>query len=106
MADREPIYLPRVDDAVIPAEKLRDYALNPDHVRGGHKARVMRSALGLTRDDWTYLRDQIREGARTTRVTRVVEHRNGTFAYGIVIDVLGRNGKTAAVTTGWFQGPG
>jgi len=39
-------YLPRATEAVIPADKLVDYALNTEHPRGRHKARVFRSALG------------------------------------------------------------
>lgn len=40
-------------------EKLRDYLLSPDHEHGRHKARVFQSALGIDRDDWAYLREQI-----------------------------------------------
>ena len=54
--------LPQADRAHIDARKLRDYALNPDHPKGRHKARVFQSALGVGRDDWEYLRDQILEG--------------------------------------------
>ncbi len=63
----------------------------------------MRAVLGLTEDDWEYLRDQIREGARTTPITQIVERRSGGLAYRIVIEVLGLNGQRAPVVTGWVQ---
>ncbi len=45
-------YLPRAAGAVIPTHKLVEYALNPEHPRGQHKARVFQSALGIARSDW------------------------------------------------------
>ena len=39
--------------------KLRDYALDPIHSKGKHKARVFASALGLTRNDAEWLRDEL-----------------------------------------------
>jgi len=43
--------LPNAERAVADIEKLRDYALNPEHDEGQHKARVFLSALGFTQDD-------------------------------------------------------
>jgi hypothetical protein len=63
--------LPDPDRAVIDAEKLRDYVLSPDHEHGRHKARVFRSALGIDRDSWEYLREQI--------ASRVVDARSARF---------------------------
>ena len=45
--NRDPANPPRARDAVIPTDKLIAYALNSDHPRGRHKARVFRSALGI-----------------------------------------------------------
>jgi hypothetical protein len=55
----EHVFLPRADAAEISDEKLRDYVLNPEHPLGRHKARVFAATLGIGRDDWAYLRDQI-----------------------------------------------
>ena len=44
--------------------KLRDYALDPIHTKGKHKARVFASALGLTRNDAEWLRDELLRAAR------------------------------------------
>ena len=43
--------------------KLRDYSLNLTHDVGKHKARVFRSALGLTIDDAEWLRERILQAA-------------------------------------------
>ncbi len=45
-----PMKLPNGDRAVIPIEKLLGYCLNPNHPKGKHKARVFKSALGITAD--------------------------------------------------------
>jgi len=57
--------LPQADFAVVEISKLTDYCLNPDHLRGRHKARVFAGALGLTRDHAEQLRDALLEAART-----------------------------------------
>lgn len=51
--------LPNADRAIVDITKLRDYSLNPAHAEGKHKARVFRSALGLTVDDADRLRQMI-----------------------------------------------
>ncbi len=63
--------------AVIPAEKLVRYALDPAHPRGCHKARVFSAALDIGREDWRYLREQLYGGVldapvRGMRITRSV----------------------------------
>lgn len=57
--------LPNVERAVVDIVKLRDYALNPDHDEGKHKARVFRAALGFTGADAERLRLMVLEAART-----------------------------------------
>jgi hypothetical protein len=39
--------LPGAERATIPTDKLVRYALDPEHPRGRHKARVFASALGI-----------------------------------------------------------
>jgi hypothetical protein len=41
------VKLPNGDRAVVDIRKLTEYALNPEHAHGGHKARVFGSALAL-----------------------------------------------------------
>jgi hypothetical protein len=57
--------LPNPDQAVIPLEKFTEYALNPEHPIGLHKARVFKAALGLTLDDAAFLQEKVRDAART-----------------------------------------
>ncbi|MCW5922561.1 MAG: hypothetical protein KIS77_09460 [Saprospiraceae bacterium] len=50
--------LPNAEFAFVPMEKLRDYALNPEHPAGKHKAAVFKSVLGMTVADADYLKDK------------------------------------------------
>ncbi len=98
------VLLPRAGEAVVPVDKLVAYALNPEHFRGQHKARVFRSALGIDRSDWRYLRDQLVEGVvgvpvRGTRMTPF------GVLYEIVLSVVGLNGATHPVLTIWLVEP-
>lgn len=93
--------LPRAVDAVIPDDKLRDYALNPEHPTGRRKARVFASALGISRDDWRYLRDEIAGKLPTASVAAVRESPYG-FLYELPMLLEGLNGATEEVITAWF----
>ena len=57
--------LPNGEHAVVDIQKLRDYCLNPHHLRGRHKARVFESALGMTDASAEILREALLEAART-----------------------------------------
>jgi hypothetical protein len=50
-----PDRVPGAEDAVITDDKLLDYALNPIHDTGKHKARVF-AAVGYTRDEYEELK--------------------------------------------------
>lgn len=93
--------LPDAQRAIPGPEKLRDYVLSPDHDHGKHKARVFRSALGIDRDGWEYLREQI-----ATRVVaaEVTEIRTGRYGVRYLVPMLidGINGRTHEVMTGWI----
>lgn len=93
--------LPRAHEAVIPTEKLVGYALNPEHPRGRHKARVFAPALGIRRTDWRYLHEQLIVGVvdapvRGTRITPF------GVLYDVVVLVDGLNGATSPVATIWL----
>jgi hypothetical protein len=94
-------HLPRAREAIIPTDKLVGYALNLEHPRGRHKARVFASALGIRRTDWRYLREQLLDGVveapvRGTRITPF------GVLYDIVVLVDGLNGATSPVVTIWL----
>jgi hypothetical protein len=59
--------LPNGKYAIVDIRKLRDYCLNPDNPRGGHKARVFASAIGITAEDAEMLREKLREVARVEK---------------------------------------
>lgn len=61
--------LPNGVRAVVDIAKLRDYCLNPEHLRGRHKARVFAAALGLTADNAEDLRDALLGAAATQDAT-------------------------------------
>ena len=56
--------LPNAERAVVDMDKIANYALNPNHRVGRHKARVFASALGLTRSDADFLRNVLLEQAQ------------------------------------------
>jgi hypothetical protein len=54
----------RFDSIVVDLAKLRDYFPSETHPRGRHKARVLRSRLGLTENDADVLRLVLFNAAR------------------------------------------
>jgi hypothetical protein len=52
--------LSNIERVVIPAEKLRNYALNEMHRDNGGKARLF-AALGYTQANWERMAQDIRE---------------------------------------------
>jgi len=92
--------LPNADQAVVDLAKLRDYSLNSEHESGGHKARVFRSALGLTINDAEWLRVQL---LRIAREQEAIEGEPSPFGRKFVIDTsLTHNERTAIVRTAWI----
>ena len=61
--------LPHAENADVDIRKLTNYCLNPDHPVGKHKARVFESALGLTAEDATILRDALLQAVSETEAT-------------------------------------
>ena len=96
--------LPGGEQAFIDLAKLRNYALDPVHEEGKHKARGFASALGLSRIDTEWLRDQLLLAARNLDCTpgRKIEHGQ---RYTIDFDVTFR-GRTARLRSAWNVRPG
>lgn len=80
--------LPDADRAVIDPKKLRDYVLSPEHEHGRHKPRVFASALGIDRDNWEYLQEQITARLATAEVSEV-----RTGRYGVRYSVPDADGR-------------
>jgi hypothetical protein len=81
-------------------KKLEGYLLNPDHTRGGPKAKWFEQALGFTRDNMPDLAKQIVFDENKAVFRGVTEF--GT-EYNQIISITGANGKTIDVTFGWIR---
>jgi hypothetical protein len=81
-------------------KKLDEYLLDPDHVRGGPKAKWFEQALGFTRHNASDLAQQIVFDESKAVFTGVTEF--GT-KYNQVISIAGANGKIIDVTFGWMR---
>jgi hypothetical protein len=57
--------MPFADAAIVDRRKLTDCLLDEAHPRGRHKAKLFRSALGLTANDADWLRDVLLDAAKT-----------------------------------------
>lgn len=92
--------LPNAERAIVDIRKLREYALNPNHSRGRHKARVFSSALGLTQYNVAELRDELLRAARAydAEPQDVDEHGQ---RYVIEFEMM-RGSKSATIHSGWI----
>ena len=92
--------LPNTEKAVVNIAKLLDYSLNPEHEAGKHKARVFKSALGVTMDDAEWLRERILAAVQTDEA---VARPASSFGVHFVVDILIERGKPKAlVRTAWI----
>lgn len=95
--------LPNGDRAVVDIEKLRDYCLNHLHVKGKHKARVFKAALGMTADDAERLRDILLDAARTLEAKRTGPSDYGD-RYVIEFRMLGVRGEVILLSSWIVRG--
>ena len=92
--------LPNVERAVVNVGKLRDYSLNPHHEAGQHKARVFKSALGITIEDAEWLRETILQAVQVSEATA---RPSSPFGENYAVDILiEREGRRALVRSGWI----
>ena len=92
--------LPNGDRAIVELEKLVDYCLNPDHPRGKHKARVFRSACGLSAEHADSVRQQLLEVAARNEATQTLRTAHGR-RYVVECMLAGPAGR-ARVLTAWI----
>jgi hypothetical protein len=95
--------LPNPERAWVDLAKLRDYALDPVHYKGRHKARVFASALGLTRNDAIWLRDQLLLAAKENDCSLGLQTAHGQ-RYLVEFE-LARGGKAARLRSVWNVRP-
>jgi len=92
--------LPNARAAVVPIEKLRDYAINPQSEEGAPKARVFAAALGLRKHDAEWLQKAVLEN-----VARFPCHPGPITEHGkkYVVDISVSHGNfVASVRTAWI----
>jgi len=96
--------MPNAERAFIPEGKLETYVLDPAHKKGGPKARVMNSALGLTKRDADLLARQLLAQLPGTpamrHATRPITEHGETFS--VVMPVTGTNGQVLPVRSNWI----
>ena len=93
--------LPNHANAQIDINKIVNYALNPNHPEGGNKARVFESALGFNQSNANQLIASIREQLPNSRA---IPGRLDQHGQRFTVDMLivGPNGRTVIVRTGWI----
>jgi hypothetical protein len=92
------------DKAIINPSKLTEYALNPVHPVGKHKARVFESALGFNKNNAGDLMKQIQQGFKNnTPIAGKIDQYGERFT--VDIPVTGPKGS-GVVTSGWIYKPG
>ncbi len=94
-----PMKLPNRENAVIEPSKLTEYLLNPEHRRGGHKARLL-SKYGYSRDNWQQLEADIRRFHLNADVSRVRDTPYGR-RYEIKAPLMAPSGRALLVATAW-----
>lgn len=79
--------------------------LDPGHTEGKSKAHFFELQLGIARGDWPYLHGQLVDGLRTVSYEDVHLDDYGV-RFTAYLPVIGRNGQTATIKTGWIVRPG
>jgi hypothetical protein len=92
--------LPNGVQAIVDIRKLRDYCLNPENPRGSRKARVFRSALGMTKVDAPALRQKLLQVAASEQA-KVGEIDNYGRRYTIDFE-LRKGTRKVVVRSGWI----
>ncbi|HDG1668084.1 TPA: hypothetical protein PFE31_002340, partial [Kluyvera ascorbata] len=89
------------EHAVVDYRKLSTYSLNPTHPTGGHKARVFQSALGYSQTNADVLGLRVQEGVLSAPA-KMLDPINFGQKMAVDIPILGVNGETEIVRTGWI----
>lgn len=90
----------KLTNAFIDVAKLRDYALNPNHPEGRHKARVFNASLGIDQSHAEWLAQAILEKLPEADATPGLSDEYGMrYDTELTID---RGQRSAAVRTAWI----
>jgi hypothetical protein len=93
--------IPGSERAVVEIRKLRDYVLNPFHLRGRHKARVFEASLGYTGEHSVALQQEILEAVHARDDARLVTTDDFGERYVLEFEVEGPKGKVE-IRTIWI----
>ncbi len=94
-------FLPNLEDAVIPAAKLRDYALNMDHADGRHKATVFKEVLGIEGRHADVLAELLRLTLPSAPAEQGEAGQYGDY-WTTYHRIIGLSVQPAIVTVGWI----
>ena len=94
------MFLPNGERAIVDIRKLRDYCRNLDNPRGSRKARVFRSAVGMTKSDAPALRQKLLQVAASEQANVGEKDRYGQ-RYTIDFE-LQRGIRKVVVRSGWI----
>ncbi|MBS1888410.1 MAG: hypothetical protein JSU06_14610 [Actinobacteria bacterium] len=97
--------LPGHEEAEISIAKLTDYALDPEHETGRHKARVFKSSLGFTRDHADELREKILGALQHAEAVSRPASKWGE-RWQVDVRIEGPNGNSRFITTSWMTNEG
>lgn len=92
------------EHAVVDYRKLSTYSLDVTHPKGGHKARVFQSALGYNPTNSDVLASRVQEGILTAPAKVLDANQYGQIM-AVDMPILGANGETVIVRSGWIYEP-
>lgn len=92
------------EHAVVDYRKLSTYSLDATHPIGGHKARVFQSALGYSPTNIDVLAGRVQKGILTAPAKVLDANQHGQ-RMAVDMPLLGANGKTVIVRSGWIYEP-
>jgi len=96
--------LPHYEKAVIPIEKLRDYALDPGHPEGKHKARVFKAALGIEQAHAEVFAQILKRTLYRSPAAPGIKNQYGS-RWTTFHETIGLDGKSEVVTAVWIYRP-
>ena len=97
---------PPATSVEVDVRKLREYALDVEHPRGGNKARVLRAALGLTMDDADRLKQTVLAQIHSPHTMPVFLYESVWGLHFRLEFRMTTERGSAIVRTGWVIDPG
>lgn len=94
--------LPDFTTAVIDEKKLRDYALNPNHPEGKHKATVFRATLGFEQEHAALVVERLHDAILDDPTIQGLTLSGHGVSWHLDLTIEGLNGHTDVVRTAWM----